>query len=428
MAEAVSVPVQMEQEFGWTPIRRLEEFQKRSNEPIKPNGPIQETFRLSFADDSMALPIWTVPIQLPRYRLENGRTTSAQLEWLAKHPDEPSTFFRHDPESIEAQWIQHSILKEMVESTDLKKLFKDGIIKQDDPIILDHNGFVVNGNRRLCLWREMYIGNKTKYSHFAHIRIIVLPERSPLAVSRLEAQLQVTKDVRADYSWHALAHMFKHHRDAEGMDESDIGAIYEKSEQAVKEYIAMLGAAERFLVSRDRPAEWSTVGDEFAFRKIVNGMDKVKAAADKSLFQALAFNLVDQPKKEGRLYERVPDVQKHLGAIKVELAKKFPVEASGAGHSLLGGTVADIAVPLSKIATEPDNRVTATAITLATIEDQEAIDDAKKASDAFVRLLSKANSSLRSAEMIFDTKKSVSGATEQLDEISDAVARIRALL
>jgi hypothetical protein len=212
------------------------------------------------------------------------------------------------------------------------------------------------------------------------------------------------------------------------MTEADIGAIYEKSEPAVKEYIAMLGAAERFLVSRGKPEEWSGVGDEFAFRKIVNSMDKVKSAGDKSLFQAIAFNLVDHPEKEGRLYERVPDVQKHLPAIKAELAKKFPVQAIGGAHELLGGTAPDIGVPLSEVVAKLEHRENATKITLATIEDQDAIEEAKKASDAFVRLLSKANSGLRSAEMIYDAKKSSTGAVEQLDEIVAAANRIRKLL
>lgn len=421
--DAVSVPAALEQELGWSPIRRLDEFERRSKQTA------DETFRLSFADESMVLPIWVVPIQLPRYRLENGRTTSAQLEWLSKNSGATANFFRDDPESIEAQYVQHTILKQMVDSTDLRKLFKDGQIKQDDPVILDHNGFVVNGNRRLCLWRDMYVSDKTKFGHFAHIRIIVLPERSPVAISKLEAKLQVTKDVRADYTWHALAHMFKHHRDVEKMSEKDIGAIYEKSETVVKEYLAMLGAAERFLISRGKNAEWSSVtGDEFAFRKIINSLDKVKSATDKVLFQAAAFNLVDHPKKEGRLYERVPDIQKHLPTIKAELAKRFPVQSSEGAHALLGGVAPDISIPLGKKIEEPGNREDATKIVLATIQDQDAIEEAKKATDAFVRLLSRANSDLRSAEMAFNKKQANTGAASQLAEIEAALARIRKLL
>lgn len=423
MGDSVDVPAAMEGELGWTPIRRLEEFKKRSEQAS------DETFRITFADDSHVLPIWVVPIQLPRYRLENGRTISAQFEWLAKHPGADQKFFRDDPESIEAQWIQHIILQGMVEAGDLKKLFKDGKIRQDDPIILDHNGFVVNGNRRLCLWRDMYLGDKAKYAHFAHIRVVVLPDRSPLAISKLEANLQVKKDVKADYIWHALAHMFKHHRDAEGMTPREIGVIYDKTETQVEEYLAMLGAAERFLISRGKQGEWSSVtGDEFAFRKIVNSLDKVKAATDKVLFQAAAFNLVDHPKKEGRLYDRVPEIQKHLPAIKAELAKRFPVDVAGGGHALLGGVQPDVSIPLGKKIEEPANRDLATKIVLATIEDQDAIEDAKKQSDAFVRLLGKANSALRSAEAVYDKKTPTGGAANQLAEIEAAVLRLRKLV
>jgi hypothetical protein len=191
----------------------------------------------------------------------------------------------------------------------------------------------------------------------------------------------------------------------------------------------MLDAAECFLVSRGKQDQWSTLdGDEFAFRKLVNSLDKVKSAPDKALFQAAAFNIVDQPKKEGRLYERVPDIQRHLPAIKAELQKSFDVKASGGSHALLGGVQSDIAVPLGKTIEEPQNRAKATKIILATIEDQDAIEQAKKAADAFVKLLSRANSTLRSAEMVLNDKTPREGATEQLEEIEAAVERLRTSL
>ena len=65
-------------------------------------------------DKGLDLPVLRVPVNLPKYRLLNGRTASAQEEWLAKHPDKQEDFFRQDPESDEVQRVQHELLGKLV--------------------------------------------------------------------------------------------------------------------------------------------------------------------------------------------------------------------------------------------------------------------------------------------------------------------------
>ena len=119
----------------------------------------------------------TVRIGLPVYRIENGRTRTFQKEFLVTHPDVPSDLFITDPDSLQAQRAQHEILRRLAEDEDLLKEFQSGT-QQTEPIIVTSTGVVVNGNRRLCVWRTLFYKEPEKYKHFEYVEMVILPEDS----------------------------------------------------------------------------------------------------------------------------------------------------------------------------------------------------------------------------------------------------------
>src|SRR5262249_29316909 len=136
-------------ELGWPLPKRKELIQRLRSERTTQSLP------LYFQGRRQDLPIHRIPIGLPKYRLDNGRTRSAQVEWLALHADAPKNLFTADLESEKAQAAQHEILKTMLGSgkTELRRYFRDH--EQIEPLILTELGFVLNGNRRLCAMREL---------------------------------------------------------------------------------------------------------------------------------------------------------------------------------------------------------------------------------------------------------------------------------
>ncbi len=110
-------------EFGWPLPKRRQHF-----EDVKSGAAFQQ--QIDFMDTRLTLPVLRVPINLPKYRMLNGRTASAQEEWLAKHPDKPADFFRQDPESDEVQRVQHELLAKLVSGAGLLTYFKQVENKQ----------------------------------------------------------------------------------------------------------------------------------------------------------------------------------------------------------------------------------------------------------------------------------------------------------
>ena len=105
--------------FGWPKHTREDEFDKLKKTSNLP------THRTEFQGKVEDFPIIRIPIGLPKYRLANGRTTSSQEEYLAKYPDTRRDLFSGDPELLDAQEIQHSLLFDLSKQAGLFEYFKD---------------------------------------------------------------------------------------------------------------------------------------------------------------------------------------------------------------------------------------------------------------------------------------------------------------
>src|SRR5690606_11307411 len=137
----------------------------------------------------------------------------------------PQDFFEKDPESDAVQKAQHEILKGMIKEKGLHDFFKTH--EQSNAIILSHEGYVINGNRRLCAWRELF--STGKYPKFSHVRAIVLPPADQKDIDELEARLQVHQDIKADYTWTSRALMLKHRKAAYSYTIDQLADLFEMS-------------------------------------------------------------------------------------------------------------------------------------------------------------------------------------------------------
>jgi hypothetical protein len=160
---------------------------------------------------------------------------------------------------------------------------------------------VVNGNRRLATWRELYDSNKTKYERFHAIQVVVLPLLDDKGMDRIEAELQLKEELKADYSWTSTALMMKEKIDSHGYTEDELVALYSQDKPALVELLDTLDYAEQYLEARDIPNKYTQVDSkEYAFIQMVRTRKKWKATeAEKEVFEKAAFCLADEA-GEGR--------------------------------------------------------------------------------------------------------------------------------
>ncbi|WP_144243857.1 hypothetical protein [Sphingopyxis sp. MWB1] len=417
--------------FGWPRPARLEEFEAR----LQIKG--LATDRVVFQGLNQDLPIIRIPIDLPKYRLVNGRTASLQVEHLALNPDLRSDLFSGDPEMWDAQEAQHELLLKLGRLSDLDGYFEDAAHKQVNPLLLDEEGFVVNGNRRLSTWRQLLHDDPEKYSHFEHIEVVVLPHATEKDINRLEAQLQIEKDIRADYSWDAQANMMIAKMERDNIKAEELCKLYKMKDTEFAQLLDMRAYADEYLRSRDKANRWSEVsGQEHTFQRLAQSRSKLTGVGRKEIFKEAAFALIDDPTSVGRLYIAIPELAANLDKVVERLASEMDLDMTAPDDGLgdlFGGDKGDESdvqqTSLIQALRNPDQRTQARETIGEVLETERQVKKDVKKAGYLLDQCAKANSFLTAAAKEgLRPESKITGVAKQLDEIEARAAAIRAYL
>lgn len=434
-----------ERKYGWEQIKREKYIAEHVLSP-------QSNYPIFYRNIQEHCPLIQIPIELPMYRLENGRTVSKQEEYLAIHQELDKKYFVRDKNSVEVQQVQHQLLFELVQSTELDKYFKEHdshgipVNKQKYPIICTPDGFVVNGNRRLCCWRALYYEDPVKYGYFKYIQAAILPVFDEDAILELETELQIAPDIQADYTWHAEALMMQRLRDKRQYNIGTIAKKFrKKNAKEAERLINMRALAAEYLAWKgpEFDKRWSKVDDnEYAFRELVDQMSRINSPMDKELFKYIGFTLISSSERDSD-YRRIKDAKKYLNHIIQDLKSQFlpgntssipevqnspdndpydllmggvpPTEEEGESSALL-----PIIGNISLVSNTSE-------IVEDTIDREKLFDKAKQKATYIVEQVRSANTMLQSSLSIDlrDPALVSTGLKEQLDAIEKCVAKLR---
>lgn len=396
------------------------------------------TIQVVFQGTAMDLPRIRVPIDLPKYRLRNGRTASVQVEHLARHSNIRRNLFSDDPELWDAQEAQHRLLIQLSRQSDLDKYFAEPSNKQVGALLLDEDGFVVNGNRRLSTWRELFADDPTRYSHFEYIDVAILPHATEKDIDRLEALLQIEKDIRADYPWDAQANMMLAKMDRDGTTPAELCHLYKIKDVDLRELFEMRDYAAEYLQSRGKANLWSEVssGQEHTFRRLVQSRAKLNGVARQEMFKEAVFALIDSPKSVGRLYLAIPELADSLDKVSERLWQEFGVESEledDGLDDLFGGGGSDTTstrdTKLAAVLQEETKLPRAREIIADVLESERQLKKDSKKEGYLLDICAKANATLAAAAKDgLKPESKRNGVAKQLDAIEKHVADIRAYL
>jgi hypothetical protein len=426
--------------FGWPRPARIEEFNRLVNQArISP-----EMQRFEFQGRLQTFPVLTISIDLPKYRLANGRTCSQQDEFLAKNSEFRRDLFSGDAEMLDAQMEQHKLLLDVADESGLREKFLDTAQRQVEPLVLDEDGFVVNGNRRLCTWRSLLEADAEKYGHFRNIAVIVLPHCDPRDIDRLEAQLQVEKEVKANYTWDALANMMKRHQERNGLSNSDLAELYKMKDSEVVQLMDMLAYADEYLVSRNKSNLWSQVASaEYAFETLVKSRPRVDGIGKQELLKQAAFTLIDEPDEAGgRLYSSIKDIASYINVVRDRLQDVFQVEvaqtdngiddlfgAAPVANAAAAAHISAVDVALAAHIQKPENAQSAREAIVDAIESQRQLKKDAQTANFLLKKCAKAQAELMDAVQAGLTFDAVTQGVElQIQQIEGLLDRIKQFL
>ena len=413
--------------FGWPYPTRKKFLEDLSKQPGK------NTYPLKFqSTTAKPFPIYSIEIDLPKYRLMNGRTQAGQEMFLAKHPKLNPDFFM-DVESEEAQSVQHDLLWELVEKTKLIDYFKKASTSQDEPLILTHLGLVVNGNRRLCAMRELFYEDRKKYAKYAHIDVILLPVCTERDIDELEAYLQIQPDIKDDYSWIAKACMLRARQEKYKYSSIQLAELYGITKKSIENILSQLALVDEYLTSRGKSKQYDAFykEGEYAFQQLLKGRQQIKPTDQKDFLTSLSFCLIDNADAaKGRLYERIPEVKDNLSNVADQLMEELKPEPqeqkSTINYTLLGSDPGSSKYEaLLHSIGEPKNRSLVVETIIDVIDSKKNTEKLNAKANAALRQVIEANTHLQNSISSINEDTTKDGIEEQLLSIEKSIQEIR---
>lgn len=138
------------------------------------------------------LPVYRLPTALLAFNIRNGRF-AAELKAKERQLGRMLDPLVPDDEQI----IQNLLINLDPGATELLKQDIKAI-GQTDPGIITHDGFVINGNRRLAILHVLHAEDRT--GRFEYLEVVRLPlDVSEKDLWRIEAGLQLSRDKRLEY-------------------------------------------------------------------------------------------------------------------------------------------------------------------------------------------------------------------------------------
>lgn len=414
-------------QYGWPLPKRISHLDelRKIDDPNKPKYP------LIFQGERQFFTIHKIPIDLPKYRLANGRTQASQESFLSRNNNYPSDFFERDDEDNEAQKIQHGLLKELLGAgdKDIIKFFREN--RQIEPLILNHTGFVVNGNRRLCAFRELLIEDENKYQHFSHIEVIILNPCDEKDIDELEARLQIDTDIRADYNWISEACMLRNRHIKHGYSIERLASIYGKRISEIEDILDTLHHVDMYLESIGKSKQYELVNkQEYAFKQLKKCRIKIKDSSRKTIFTTIAYALLSNQTESGRLWGAIPAVEENLDKIitnlQDELVTEIDVELDD-DISLLDDEESDFESLIITLS-NPENNDKIIEIVDDVLREQKETERENKSKKYVFSQLNKANTAIKNAINGLNKDTELTGVQSQLDEIQSSLEKLREML
>ena len=286
-------------------------------------------------------PIVNLPIDLPIYHLNNGRTQSMQSQYIFEEK-EPDNFFSKNLENNKQQKIQHGLLVQQAKGYGSHKqnifdeLKSRKEFREDQPILVDIKGMVINGNRRLATVRELYEKDKKIFHKFEFIPTAVIQEHlTPLDIEQIESYYQIKRELKQEYDWISLIKKIQRQKDILNQDFKWISVAMDKSKDWIESSYKLIEEIDNCLKEDyGKPKHYDFVMSQFQIweetrKKAYKTKDPVERELIFKIARMVSLNSRDLGK---RAYEFCKDFQnrKNLKGVYDYIKARFHLKPSKA--------------------------------------------------------------------------------------------------
>jgi hypothetical protein len=287
-----------------------------------------------FRNQKTQLKLVRIASNLLVYRMENFRTYIDQQTYIIRE-GKPADFFLAGQENESVQQLQHEILAQLA-----RKGRADSIVpvidvlkieKQREPILINHRGVVVNGNRRLAGMRELFNEDSSANAEFSHIDCLVLPaDTTPEEIIDIEARLQAKPETKLDYDWIGDCLLIQKLLDL-GRTTAQVADRLNRKQSEIKNSLAALGEASVYLKDWAKAeGDYTRVRDSEQFFKDIPGLVQGKEEGLADASRVIAWNLFEnRDQLDDRLYAFNTVFGKNAADVMDRVAERLGIPLGG---------------------------------------------------------------------------------------------------
>lgn len=253
-------------------------------------------YGLVWKGQQVKLPIYLISIKTLRYNLFNTRVKPHLQQYIAENNHPEDYFAEIDKDCVTTQRLINSFLSKNPDRKDALDYFTKGNEQLvQEPLIATPDGRLINGNQRLCCYRELFSKDPGKYKHLQTAYVAFLPDYGTYDEERaLEATFQDTKLIGAMFDWVQQGLWLI--EQLEDKSAAQIGKTIGKSEAEIKAHIGRIQLAEEFLKYIGKPNYWVMLRDEMnlnqAFQTLQKELTKLKTKNQRVKLKNLSFKLM----------------------------------------------------------------------------------------------------------------------------------------
>lgn len=403
--------------------------------------PIEMSAFHEYQNATQPLPVVRLSIELPIYRMANGRTRTEQIKHIRQHKL-ATDFFRTGQENQDAQQAQHELLdrfsKEGTASIiPIATVLAEG--RQTDEILITSAGIVVNGNRRVAAMRELYASGEPAYQGYSHVRCRVLPVAvSDKEIKEIEVRLQMQPETKLPYTWVNEALTIKDLM-ANGFTKDEIMRdMRMQTAQELDMALQALTHAEIYLKEwRKEPEEYDAVeGAKQHFGDMARLL-KNKSGEELELSRRLAFLVQDSSKRMGdRAYafnfsfgKKSAEVAEAL-AVRLDIDLTAPAANNGQTDGELDIDLEDESdgtsyKPLIDLLDDSTRREEIAEELIEVCENIRSAEQDQKRGQAALKAVRDANTKLLEVDIAIADPATYSAITAQLDSVITRATKLK---
>ena len=289
----------------------------------------------------VACPIIMMDIDVPIYHLNNGRTRDAQRSYV-KMNNHKDNYFEKGLENNQQQRIQHKILYELSQdnTANIHRELKTSIkFREDAPLLIDSNGMLINGNRRMAAIRELYKSDVKKYDDFKRIPCAVIEQfLDDKTIKEIENFLQVIKENKQDYNWISLCMEIQDEKKRLGLENKQIAVNMGKTESEIERYFNLISLIDDCLEKDHKtPGDYSIIrSQEQLWKNTIERAEKHKNKGEKDLIYKIGrmisvnsgkfgerdYNIASALQKKNNLKQVLDHLTSRYSSIKLDKRKE----------------------------------------------------------------------------------------------------------